>query len=224
MMLDLRKRPENLALVLALGAWSWMLMGALEAGHLRCCTSCGSALEELAGWLGMVIAMMMPNTLDALREVSARSYRQRRVRAVSGYLLGYLGPWALVGVLLLVFGQWSVARDLRVALALGLFGAAWTLLPARERWHRRCHRTIALCPVGWRADRDTLRQGAIHGWPCVASCWPLMVACAITGHHLLLMLGGAILSAYEKRMYHFRRRPLVVGALLLTVTTLGAFA
>jgi predicted metal-binding membrane protein len=222
MTLDLRRRPEYVVIALAVAAWLWMLAQAVEAQRLSCCPACSSAFEEFVGWIGMIVAMMLPNTLNAVREVAARSYRWRRLRAVLGYVVGYLAPWALFGILLLGLRELRLGQDLRVAVALCLFAAGWVALPARERWYRLCHRTIALYPVGWGADRDTIRQGLLHGVPCVASCWPLMVACAITGHHLLLMVGGTILGAFEKRMYRFERRPLIVGSLLLAVTTLGA--
>jgi hypothetical protein len=220
----MKKRPEHLAVALAAVAWLWMLVRAVQSQRLSCCAACTSGLEELAGWTAMVVAMMFPNTLDALREVSARSYRQRRLRAVCCYLFGYVAWWTILGLLVLGARQFRFTHDPRIAIVLCTFAAGWVLLPARERWHRLCHRSIALFPVGWRADRDTLRQGAIHAWPCAAACWPLMVACAVTGHHLLLMLGGTILGSFEKRMFRFRRQPLIVGALLLAVTSLGVSA
>ena len=49
-------------------------------------------------WLLMVVAMMLPLMLPSVRWTAERSFRARERRAMAGYLLGYLAPWAILGV------------------------------------------------------------------------------------------------------------------------------
>jgi predicted metal-binding membrane protein len=225
MRLTLRTHPERLALGLVALSWGWMLVEAAAARSFSCCTPHPSPAADLLAWIAMTVAMMVPTTLASLRDVATRSYRVRRVRAVLEYLLGYLTWWLVLGVVVVAARQlWPAMHDLRLAAALCVGAAVWALIPARERWFQRCHRRIPLCPIGWRADLDALRQGAVNGAPCVAMCWPLMVACTITGHNLAMMLGGTALALLEKRMFRLERRPLVLGALSLAIWTVGLSA
>jgi predicted metal-binding membrane protein len=216
----LEAHPERLALGGVALAWAWMLGEAVAARRLSCCGPHPSSAEDALAWIAMVVAMMIPMTIGSQRSVAARSYRVRRVRAVLAYVLGYLAPWLLLGALFVALRLLPFAHERRAATVLCLIAAGWALLPARERWSGLCHRLIVLCPAGPRADLDALRQGAVNGAPCVATCWPLMLACAVTGHDLVLMAGGMALAAIEKRMFRFDRRPLVLGALALAAWTL----
>jgi predicted metal-binding membrane protein len=217
----LRTHPEGLALGLGIVAWGWMLSEAIGAPRRLCCGSAASPGEDVVAWMLMVIAMMVPTTTSNLRDIAGRSYRVRRLRAVIGYLTGYLAWWTMLGVTVVGLHTFWPACNARIATLLCAFGAVWALIPARQRWFRSCHRRIPLCPLGWRADRDAFRQGAAHGAPCVAACWPLMVACAVTGHNVVMMVACTTLAVFEKRMFRLEREPLAIGALLLGAWTLA---
>jgi predicted metal-binding membrane protein len=215
----LRTRPEHLALALGLAAWLLMLVQAASARGLSCAAHDASFAGDLAAWTQMALAMMLPWTTSSLADVARRSYRERRPRAVVGYLLGYAAGWMALGALLVPLLRSALGRDARAATVLCALAAAWALLPAHERWFALCHRRIALCPVGWRADRDAVRQGLAQGLPCVASCWPLMAACAAVHHHLVMMAACTALVAFEKRMFRLERAPLALGALGIAAWT-----
>jgi hypothetical protein len=215
------RAAEWFAIALIAGAWGYMLLHAVAARRFACCPVDPSASEDLLGWMAMAIAMMLPAKLAAIRDVAARSYRARRVRAVCGYMIGYLAWWLAAGVVVLGIRAWSGAHEIRTATVLCVVAAVLAMLPLRARLFRLCHRSIPLCPVGVRADRDAIWQGGVHGWPCVATCAPLMLACTITGHNLVMMAGGTVLALVESRMFRLERRPLVVGALLLAAWTLA---
>lgn len=202
-------------------AWGYMLAHAVSARRFACCPAYPTAGEELIGWLAMAVAMMLPSKLAAVRDVAARSYRARRVRAACGYMVGYLAWWLAAGVIVLAVRSLPASHEIRTATWLCAIAAVLAILPLRARLFRLCHRTIALCPVGWRADRDAIRQGSLHGWPCVATCWPLMLACTITGHNLVMMAAGTALAYLESQMFRLERRPLVAGAILLGAWTLA---
>jgi predicted metal-binding membrane protein len=215
MMASLQSHPDRLVIAIAAWSWAWMLGEAAAARSLSCCAPHPTPAADLISWMVMVGAMMLPVTTPAVRNVAARSFRSRRLRAVLEYLLGYAACWILAGTAFVLLRIYPLAHDLRAAAALCLLAAAWAMLPVRARWFARCHRQIPLCPSGARGDLDALRQGAVHGAPCIKMCWPLMFACGITGHDLLVMMGGATLAAAEKRMFRLDRKPLVFGALLL---------
>jgi predicted metal-binding membrane protein len=213
------RRPDRAVIVVCALAWVWMLAHVAASPRLTCCHPHPPLSEDAAGWVGMVLAMMLPVTLASVRDVADRSYRARRSRAVVAYLAGYLACWLALGVAVVAAHQ-AFARTPHVATALCVVGAAWCFLPARERWRRRAHRRIAMCPVGPRADLDAWLQGAMQGAPCVAACWPVLAACAFAGHPLLLMLGGGALVLAEARMFRLERLPLALGALALAGVTL----
>ena len=217
----LSSRPERAIVVLAGLSWAWMVVEAMTARQLTCCAAHPSALRELGAWIAMIVAMMIPPLHEHIADVSARSYRARRLRAVTLFVLGYLAWWSALGVAFVAIRRFDLAHDPRVAPALCVFAAGWTLLPSREKWRRLCHRRIVLRPVGWQADCDALRQGLTAGGPCAMMCWPLMVACALTGHNLVVMVACTALTFVEKRMFSLRQKPLALGALLVGATTLA---
>src|SRR6516162_8673034 len=120
--------PEWWSIVLCWFAWVAMLRhGWLYASH-------GihhrmSFELELTYWMGMVLAMMLRLTLDAVRVTSARSLWRRRHRAIAGFLVGYFGPWLALGIVAagLREGSWTHTY---VASALAFVGASlWQVTP-----------------------------------------------------------------------------------------------
>jgi len=219
-----KAHPERLVIAIAAFCWGWMFWEAMAAQRLSCCRPHPTAAADFASWMVMVGAMMLPTTTSSLHDVAARSYRHRRPRAVLEYALGYATCWILLGAVFAVLRIYSLAHDLRTAAVLCILAAAWAVLPVRRLWFVRCHRQIPLCPAGPRADLDAVRQGAVHGIPCMKMCWPLMLACAVTGHDLVLMTGGAILAFTEKRMFRLNRKPLVLGSIALSAWILVKMA
>jgi predicted metal-binding membrane protein len=211
MITALKTQPDRLVLAVAALLWVWMLGEAAVARRISCCGPFPTTTADITSWMVMVGAMMLPTTTTAVRDVATRSYRNRRPRAVLEYLFGYMGCWLLAGVVFAFLRTCPLAHDLRTAAAFCLLAAIWAVLPARVLWFVRCHRRIALCPAGTRADVDAVRQGAVHGIPCLKMCWPLMFACGITGHDLIVMTGGTMLAILEKRMFRLKREPLVIG-------------
>ena len=157
--------------------------------------------DELARWLVMVVAMMLPLQMDQASMVALRGFRARRGRAVAGFVVGYLLPWVILGLPV----AWLTALPWSREPVLGLlaFGVAAAWVPTRMRAHAlaACHRRPAPAPSGWRAHRDCIVFGAGIGVGCVGSCWALMLACALSGHRLPIMLGGAAVALAERRFF-----------------------
>jgi hypothetical protein len=205
--------PEWWSLVLVALAWGTVVLQAGEhQGHAH--HSLSFPLEFL-NWGLMVVAMMVPLMLEPLRWVAFQSFRDRRHRAVLLFLLGFLVPWLGVGV----GAAWLRTLDWshNPLLPSGMFALAalWVLVPVRMQALVSCHLTVPLAPSGWPADRDCLRVSLRLGASCVVTCGFLMLACVLTGHNLLAMLGGTVLGALEYRSFRPPTRAIFAGALLL---------
>jgi predicted metal-binding membrane protein len=163
----------------------------------------------------MVAAMMIPQVLSEVRRTAEDSLWGRRNRAVTGFLAGYIGPSLAAGIVVAFLRQGSWTHAL-AAPALGFVAAAaWTLSPGRRRVLIACHQRLPLAPTGWRADYDCLRYGVAIGAACLRKCWPLMLACALSGHHLAAMAGGMIVGVVEQRSFRSPARYAFWGALAL---------
>jgi hypothetical protein len=206
--------PEWWSVALCCLAWAVMLLHGWQ--HVWHSVEHRMLLdEELLGWMVMVAAMMLPLVMHAVRITASRSLWARRHRAIAGFLLGYLAPWLVLGVVVVGLREGSWARTY-LAAGLGFVGAAlWLGTPMHRRALSACHRTVPLAPRGWRAHRDCLRYGGAIGVACVWSCWPLMLACAFSGHGLVAMTGAMVVSAAERWSFRPRTRAAVIGTLAI---------
>jgi hypothetical protein len=170
---------------------------------------------EFLDWCLMVGAMMVPLILPSLRWVAFQSFRRRRHRAILLFLMGFILPWAIFGVVAVWLRTFEWGRSPLVAAGVFGLAALWVLVPIRLRALVFCHLTTPLTPSGWSADRDCLRFGLIIGSSCIATCGFLMLACAITSHNLIAMLGGTVLGALEIRSFRPPTSHIFAGSLML---------
>jgi len=228
------RHPEWWSLALSLVAWMAILVrmasgtraaGSTSGGHHG--HAGGSHLAWWAGsldWLLMVVAMMVPLVVGPIRTTAARSLWARRHRAIGGFLVGYLAPWALLGlaVAVLLEGLAPVAWLARPATPAFAFAVAagWQLTGIKRRTLVGCHRTRPLSPASWRADHDCVSYGWMIGWQCVLSCWGLMVACVLAGHGMFAMAFAGIAGALERFLPRADRR--LVAAAMAGVALLYA--
>ena len=169
-------------------------------------------------WALMVGAMMFPVTAPHVRVVAVRSLWLRRHRSAALFLVGYVAVWLLSGAILLAVlvplgaphVDWSwVAATLVVA-------ALWQVSGPRKRVLRRCGSLRLGKAAGVAADVDCARAGLRSGLRCLVTCWPAMLAMAMS-HHLLLMAGvlAVMLTERARGANPMRRagRPLEAGVL-----------
>jgi hypothetical protein len=212
--------PEWWTIGLAAGAWAVMLLHAWRnsAHGLHH----GVALiAEIALWMLMVAAMMLPLVTDTIRFVASASLWARRHRAIAGFVLGYFIPWLAVGVVAATIrkGNWTHTY---AAPALAFLAAAWWQKSVTyRRAMSACQSTWPIAPLGWCADRDCLRFGNFIGLACIRTCWPLMFACEFAGHGLVAMIGGMVVGLIERRRSRRRRHS---AALVATVAMAGYYA
>jgi predicted metal-binding membrane protein len=209
--------PEWWCVAASVGAWLWLgahvVTQSIGGGH-----HCVTFEQELGRWTLMVVAMMVPLTLDQVRATAFATFRGRRHGAIALFLLGFLVPWTMLGLLATWahrLGAWTGTPFALVALLL--IASLWPLAPLRATAAVACHRSAAFAADGWHAVVGGVGHGLAIGCACVVTCWPLMLACQLSGHAPLLMVGGAAIAAIEKLSFYQRRRVPVIGAAVLAL-------
>lgn len=188
------------------GDWSsgplWICrLGAAgtHAGHSAPLAS-ATLLGGTPMWGLMALAMMVPTAMPAVHHVAGKSLYWRRRRAAAEFLAVFLGIWIAFSLLALgPLADWSgTGAGLAFPLALGA-AALWQLTPLKLRALRACHRSRPLPPRGWRASRGVADFAFHNGAACLASCWAMMIAAAVSGPGRLLWMGAmTVLMSVEK--------------------------
>jgi predicted metal-binding membrane protein len=204
--------PEWWTYAVALAAWLAMSSHVYHGQHAHHSVS---PLLEVVNWLLMIAAMMLPLQSEQMRWVAFRSYARTRQRTLAAFVAGYLATWFVAGAPVVAIRAAGSPHPDGVAAIAFLIAGVWALAPARERAAQRCHFRRGLMPLGWRALVDAANFGRQISVHCVITCWPLMLACTLTGHHPVAMIGGFAIAVFER--YSFRRSPRknAIGPLLL---------
>jgi hypothetical protein len=208
------QHPQWWIYILSALSWWVMLAHAQSHGAHAHHHQMPPALEAWH-WLLMIGAMMLPLQSEQLRWVAFRSYAKNRQPALVAYVLGYLAVWLLAGLPVIAFRSaawthtyWSAAAGFGIA-------ALWAVQPRRERAALACHYRRGLVPRGLAGLADTARFGGQIGANCALTCWPLMFACAVTGHGAVAMLAGTIIATYERFAFRPSRYRNALGPALL---------
>lgn len=218
--LTLRWRPEWLAAAVAAAAWLALLAGlGMRRTHLGMHHPALDPIAGLPGWSLMVVAMMVPLTLPAVRYVGLNSMRRRRQRAMALYTAVYVGVWVLFGVTALgtrhlLAAHLGVGERVLLVVALAV-AAGWQLTRAKRRALFACGRTVPLPPAGRRADAGCARFALVQAWRCVRSCWAIMLVMVVVGHSSLFwMVALTALVVGEELTISGRRLTRPAAALL----------
>lgn len=201
---EARRRRRIRTPVLVLAALAWAVLALLASGS----SSAGSGMSGMAGmtsdthastgslagfladWPLMLIAMMAPLLIPALRHAYDRSLPGRRWRTMALLVAGYLATWWVAGVVLQ-----ELSTGLRAglgasgALIIGLLLAiAWQFSPAKQRCLNRHHAHPPLAAFGWAADLSALRFGWVQARWCVGCCWSMMLLPLLAGRWQLAVM------------------------------------
>jgi predicted metal-binding membrane protein len=192
-----------------------------------------------AGWVLMILAMMLPSSIPLVVTFGALVRRRPRPRLLVGVLLaGYLVVWAAFGL-----GAWVLDRAIHGAvealpwlaehpqLILGstlAIAGLWQFSPLRDRCLDECRTPLGFVVARWRGTeprREALAMGIAHGAFCIGCCWSLMLVMfgvGTTSLALMLILGA--ITAVEKNVAWGRRlsHPLGIVLVLAAVYVVSA--
>jgi predicted metal-binding membrane protein len=193
----------------------------------------GVSLEVLlftAGWVLMIVAMMLPSSVPLVLVFAGVVARRPRPGVLVGLLLaGYLAVWSSFGAAAWLLDRgihaavdawpWLAAHpQLIIATTLALAGL-WQFSPLRDRCLDECRSPFGFVVNRWRAQsirRESFLMGVAHGAFCVGCCWSLMLVMFGVGLGSLtamLALGG--LTAIEKNLPWGRKLTRPLGILLV---------
>jgi len=133
---------------------AWVGMLALPMSH--------ALTSVAAGWVLMVVAMMVPTVARPMLRISAGS----GLRAFS-FMAGYVLAWTLslpIAVLVMRASVWSTTSVVVLWIAVGFY----QLLPTTSRNLRRCRSLDATASAG--------ALGVRQGFSCMIACLPMMLA------------------------------------------------
>jgi predicted metal-binding membrane protein len=213
-----RDRTRITFLILLMSAITWvMLLVSSRSITLAHCpvTDSGKSLASfqmllemnpisslMAGWTLMLVAMMLPTLIASIHHVIERSFKRRRTRSVTLFVVGYAAIWMAAGVVLLaamIILNWFTSGSYLPAIVVGIIAFVWQCSPVKQRCLNRSHNHRALAAFGIAADLDVLRFGITHGLWCVGSCWALMLfPMLLSEGHLAAMAAVTFLMISER--------------------------
>jgi len=144
----------------------------------------------------MTILMAGPVMLPGIRHTGLNSLYWRRRRAMSEYAFGYFICWFLYNLLLMFFivilqnffGNYQIFISFLVAAAF------WQVSPYKQRFIKKCHRSIPLPPKGCAAEVASMKFGLTNGLSCIGRCWPLMAAGMVLPGYKIIVI--PLISCY----------------------------
>jgi predicted metal-binding membrane protein len=189
----------------------------------------------VGGWTLMVIAMMLPTSLQLLfvfRRVTGG--RANRNTLISLVLAGYLLAWVAFGMLVILadlgLHQFVHASTLLTAhpwlMTAGVFGiaGAYQFTSLKYQCLDKCRSPLSFVTSYWSGrneGRNALMLGVHHGIFCVGCCWSLMLLMFAVGHGNLgwMLLLGVVMGA-EKNLRWGRSLSKPLGIVLLSTAGL----
>jgi predicted metal-binding membrane protein len=183
-----------------------------------------------AGWVLMIVAMMLPSSVPLVVTFGMLVRRRRRPgKLVVLLLLGYLTVWGAFGLAAWVLDRgihaavnalpWLAAHPQLIMGATLLGAGLWQFSPLRDRCLDECRSPLGFVMNRWRGvseRREAVAMGIAHGAFCVGCCWSLMLVMFGVGlANVAAMLALGALTAVEKNLPQGRRLTHPLGVILV---------
>ena len=226
----------GLVLLAWLGLWAWgvspysRFLSHHFLGEVSLNDGAPFILVFLAGWVLMIVAMMLPTSLPlvTLFRVLVRQ-RPGRGQLVGLLLVGYLSVWTLFGITVYL-GDWGLHQAVERVAWLGanawVIGAGTLILagvyqftPLKYHCLDKCRSPMSFIMGHWQGRREraqSFRLGIDHGIFCLGCCWSLMLlmfAIGVGNIGWMLLLG--VVMGVEKNMPWGRKLSMPLGIGLL---------
>jgi predicted metal-binding membrane protein len=235
--------------LVALAALAWLSLGLWAASpwgrYLHHEGGVGPLPLEVvlfvAGWILMIVAMMLPSSVPLVLTFAALVGRRRNpARLVLLLLAGYLAVWAAFGL-----AAWVLDRGIHAAVDASpwlqehtqviigttlLAAGLWQFSPLRDRCLDECRSPLGFVVNRWRGTserRESFAMGIAHGAFCVGCCWSLMLVMFGVGlGSVAAMLALGALTAVEKNLPWGRRmtRPLGFALIFVAIWSVASVA
>lgn len=199
-----------------------------------------SLVVFVSGWTLMTVAMMLPGSLPLLHLFRRMVLHRPDCNRLLGLLiLGYLGIWALFGLLAYlgdsalheVVERLPSPTEVSIGIAAGilLVAGVYQFTPLKHMCLEKCRSPYLFLVEHWtgkRAGLAAFRLGLRHGLFCLGCCWTLMLLMfAVGGANLGWMLALGTVMAAERVSRWGRRltRPLGLALILWAVLYLAGY-
>ena len=187
-------------------------------------------LVFLAGWLLMIVAMMLPTSLPLIAMFQTVTWQHpRRRQLVTLLIAGYLAVWLASGAMthaayeawlaVVERTSWLRANAWSIGAGIVLLAGVYQLTPLKYYCLDRCRSPLSFIAAHWRGGNvrlQALQLGLHHGLFCVGCCWSIMLLMFVVGSsNLGWMLALGAVMAIEKNTPWGRRLSAPLGVVLL---------
>jgi predicted metal-binding membrane protein len=187
-------------------------------------------LVFVAGWLVMLLAMMLPTSLPLVFMFHRLVQRRPdRARLLGLLLVGYLSIWIAFGMLVYLGdaalhaavdrNPWLADRAWTFTAATLLLAGLYQFTPLKYHCLDKCRSPFSFITEHWRGRGERAQAfllGIHHGRFCLGCCWTLMLlmfAVGVGNLGWMLVLGA--LMAIEKNLPWGRRLSTPLGVILV---------
>jgi predicted metal-binding membrane protein len=189
----------------------------------------------VAGWVTMIIAMMLPTSWPLLGLFDRMtSSRPGHMALVGRVIAGYLTVWTLFGIAvhigdlgvhqLVESSGWLESHAWLIGAAALLGAGIYQFSALKYKCLAQCRSPYAFIATHWRgrnAKRESLALGIRHGMFCLGCCWSLMLVMFAVGvGNLGWMLAIGAVMSIEKNARWGRYVSTPLGAALIGLAAL----